>query len=62
MATEPASNVDFWTAKFDRSIAHSDKPRVVWGSGRLRGPLSRFEGLLLAGDRGYEPLVGGPIE
>ena len=31
-----------------QSGAHSEKPRVVRGSGRLRSPLSRFEGLGLA--------------
>jgi hypothetical protein len=29
--------------------AYNATPRVVWGSGRLRSPLGRFEGLDLTG-------------
>jgi hypothetical protein len=32
-------------------------PRVVRGSGRPRSPLSRFEGLVLAGCERFEPLI-----
>ncbi len=32
-------------------------PRVVRGSGRPRSPLSRFEGLVLAGIKGFETSI-----
>ena len=32
-------------------------PRVVRGSGRPRSPLSRFEGLVLAEQEGFEPSI-----
>jgi len=37
-----------------QSGTHNAKPRVVRGSGRLQSPLSRFEGLVLPGPKGFE--------
>ncbi len=40
-----------------QSGAHSKKPRMVRGSVRLQGRLSRLEGLVLAERVGFEPTV-----
>ena len=45
-----------------QSGAHSKKPRVVRGSERLRSPLSRFEGLVLAEtESALHSIITGPI-